>query len=411
MKNFKDLIGKRWFANAVAGCITVAFYIILSNINDVWSGITQFISYFSTAIGGCVLAYLMNPLAKLYQRTVFSRIRNESARWTASIVVSVTTVVLFLVVIMSILIPQLFDSIVTFISNLDSYAATLQDFIHKLGPKDDESTSFQNFVISSDNIINTVVDYIVDNSSKIINISTTAGKSVINWVIAFILSVYLLSSKQKLKSGSIRFLRASLSKEHFDDVTSFLSHCNSILNRYVIFDLLDGLIVGTVNAVFMSLCGMQYVGLVSVVVGITNLIPTFGPLVGAIIGGFILLMVKPFYALIFIIFTICLQFVDGYILKPKLFGNTLGVPGLWILIVILVGSRVYGVIGILLAIPIAAITDYIYHEHIIKSMEEHSRNAEQDAEEEPDPPDPDDDEPDDVPETVPAVKKIKNHKK
>ena len=143
----------------------------------------------------------------------------------------------------------------------------------------------------------------------------------------------------------------------------------------MIFDLLDGLLVGTINSVFMSLCGMQYVGLVSVVVGITNLVPTFGPLVGAIIGGFILLMVKPFYALIFIIFTICLQFVDGYIIKPKLFGNTLGVPGLWILIVIVAGSRIYGVIGILLAIPFAAITDYIYREVILKSLEKREEKA------------------------------------
>ena len=375
MKKFKDLIGKQWFANAVAGCITVAFFIILSNINDVWNAITQFISYFSTAITGCVIAYLMNPLAKLYQRTVFSKVKRGQVQWTLSIVLAVVTVLLFLVVLMSILIPQLFDSVVTFIRNLDSYSQTLQDFIHKLAPKDDESGNFQSFVISSDNIINTVVDYIVDNSSKIINISTDAGKGVMNWAIAFILSVYLLSSKHKLKSGIRRLLSATLSDEPYEHVTSFLIHCNSILNRYVIFDLLDGLLVGTINAVFMSLCGMQYVGLVSVVVGITNLVPTFGPLVGAIIGGFILLMVKPFYALIFIIFTICLQFVDGYIIKPKLFGNTLGVPGLWILIVIVAGSRIYGVIGILLAIPFAAITDYIYREVILKSLEKREEKA------------------------------------
>ena len=402
MKKFKDLIGKQWFSNAVAGCITVAFFIILSNINDVWKAITQFVSYFSTAIAGCVLAYLMNPLAKLYQRTVFSKVKRSHAQWTLSIVLAVTSVLLFLVVLMSILIPQLFDSVITFIRNLDSYADTLQEFIHKLAPKDDESGNFQSFVISSENIINTVVDYIVDNSSKIINISTDAGKGVMNWVIAFILSVYLLSSKQKLKAGIRRFLSAALSKNHYEHATSFLVHCNSILNRYVIFDLLDGLLVGTINAVFMSLCGMQYVGLVSVVVGITNLVPTFGPFVGAIIGGFILLMVKPFYALIFIIFTICLQFVDGYIIKPKLFGNTLGVPGLWILIVILVGSRVYGVIGILMAIPFAAITDYIYREVILKALEKRAEksNAPNAAEDEGSPPEP---EPSDKPDTTETI--------
>lgn len=369
MKFFKDLIQKRWFSNAVAGCITVTFFIVLSNINDVWSAITQFIGYFSTIIWGCILAYLMNPLAKMYQRTIFKKIRAESPQWTLSIVLSVVTVLLFLILIMSILIPQLFTSIVTFINNIDSYASTLQGFIHSIQPSDHESQSFHNIVLSSDNIINTAVDYIVENSSKIINISTTAGKGVINWFIAFILSVYLLASKKKIKSGTKRLIKAILNDTHYRTVSSFLSHCNMILNRYVIFDLLDGLIVGTVNALFMSLCGMQYSGLVSVLVGVTNLVPTFGPLIGGIIGAFILLMVKPIHALVFIIFTIILQTIDGYILKPKLFGNTFGVSGLWILIVILAGGRIYGIIGIFLAIPFAAITDYIYRDMLIPALE------------------------------------------
>ena len=86
MKNIKDLIKKRWFANALAGCITVAFYLILSNINLVWETITGFIGYFSTVIGGIVIAYLMNPLAEVYQRKVFKKVNSESARWTLSIV-------------------------------------------------------------------------------------------------------------------------------------------------------------------------------------------------------------------------------------------------------------------------------------------------------------------------------------
>ena len=170
-------------------------------------------------------------------------------------------------------------------------------------------------------------------------------------------------------------LKALLSQKHYKSASTFLSHCNGILNRYVIFDLIDGLIVGTVNAIFMAILGMQYSGLVSVVVGVTNLVPTFGPLVGAIIGGFILLMVKPVHALFFVIFTIILQTIDGYVIKPKLFGGTLGVSGLWILIVIIAGGRIYGIVGILLAIPIAAILDYIYREMLLPALERKNSSA------------------------------------
>ena len=106
-----------------------------------------------------------------------------------------------------------------------------------------------------------------------------------------------------------------------------LRRCHAILNRYIVFNLLDSLIVGTANALFMAIVGMPYVGLVSFVVAVINLVPTFGPVIGAIIGGFILLMVNPWHALAFLIFTAILQTIDGYILKPKLFGDSLGVSG------------------------------------------------------------------------------------
>ena len=113
---------------------------------------------------------------------------------------------------------------------------------------------------------------------------------------------------------------------------------------------------------------MPYATLISVVVGVTNLAPTFGPILGGVIGAFILLLVNPWYSLWFLIFTLILQTCDGYVIKPKLFGETLGVSSLWILVCIIVGGRMFGVIGILLAIPIAAIIDFIFREYLIPWM-------------------------------------------
>ena len=375
MKHFKDLIHQRWFANALAGCITVAVYLLLSNLDTVWGGISQFIGYFSTVIGGAAIAYLMNPLAKLYDRKIFQKIKklkNETAKWSLSVGLAVTTVLLFLILILVILIPQLLESITNFVSNLGSYASSLLKFLNDFGLSFSESpnaSGVQNLLASSENIINTIVDYISDNSSKIISASTTAGKGVVNWLIAFIISVYLLSAKDRLKRGAKQFMNAAMKKEFYESSMTFLSRCNDILNRYIIFDLIDGLIVGVTNAIFMAIFGMQYIGLVSVVVGVTNLVPTFGPLVGGVIGVFILLMVKPFHALIFLIFTLILQTLDGYVIKPKLFGNTFGVSGLLILLAIVIGGKMFGILGILLAIPFAAICDYVYREIFIPQME------------------------------------------
>lgn len=379
MKHFKDLIHQRWFANTLAGCITVAVYLLLSHLNIVLGGISQFIGYFSIVIVGAVFAYLMNPLAKLYENKLFSKIKQikkDSTKWSLSVGLAVTTVLLFLILILVILIPQLLASITNFVSNLGSYASSLLKQLNEFGLSFSDSpnaTSIQNLLSSSENIINTIVDYISDNSSKIISASTSAGKSVVDWIISFIISVYLLTAKDRLKTGSKQFMSATMKKDVYDSTLTFLTRCNEILNRYIIFDLIDGLIVGATNAVFMAIFGMQYVGLVSVVVGVTNLVPTFGPMVGGVIGTFILLMVKPFHAVIFIIFTLILQTLDGYVIKPKLFGNTFGVSGLLILLAIVIGGKIFGILGILLAIPVVAIGDYVYREIAIPHMEKKRR--------------------------------------
>ena len=129
MKHFKDLIHQRWFANALAGCITVAVYLLLSNLDTVWGGISQFIGYFSTVIGGAAIAYLMNPLAKLYDRKIFQKIKklkNETAKWSLSVGLAVTTVLLFLILILVILIPQLLESMISDFHSLNRL--TLREF-------------------------------------------------------------------------------------------------------------------------------------------------------------------------------------------------------------------------------------------------------------------------------------------
>ena len=199
--------------------------------------------------------------------------------------------------------------------------------------------------------------------------TASIGSHISAWLIGAIFAIYFLSEKDKLKTGAARLLKAILKQERYSKALPFLQKCDEILSRYIIFSLLDGTIVGIVNAVAMTIMGMPYVGLVSVIVGVTNLIPTFGPIIGAVIGAFILLLVNPTDVIGFLILTLVLQTVDGYIIKPKLFGDTFGVSGLWILAAVVVGGRVFGVIGILLAIPSMAILDYLYHEWFLPRLE------------------------------------------
>ncbi len=363
----EKLRDKRWYPYTVAACAAVLLYVILTHLGGIGGAVRTFVGYFSPLALGCVLAYLMNPLAGLYRRTVFRGVRREKLRWTLSVALTLLSVLLILTFLLGTLIPQMFDSVMTLVDNMDGYVASLRVLAERLGMA--EALGVDRLLSSSEGVLKTVTALIAENIRTILSAGATAGKSLANWLIGLILSAYLLSAKESVKRGVARLLRALLKPERLAAVTTFFSRCDRIVIRYVAFSLLDALIVGVANAVFMAAFGMQFVGLVSLAVAATNLVPTFGPVIGAVIGGFVLLLVNPIHALAFLIFTVVLQFLDGYVIKPKLFGNSLGVSGLLILAAVVVCGNMFGIVGILLSIPFAAILDFVYRDYFLPALE------------------------------------------
>lgn len=358
---------KKWYPYAVAACIAVAFYVILTHLGSITSGLLTFIGYFDTVILGCVIAYIMNPLAMLFERTVFAKVGQGKLKWSMSIGAAVILLILMLGFLLRTLIPQLMDSLVMLVSNMDVYLASLHDLIDKWGLS--EVLRSDRLFDSSEDIVKRVQAYFSQNAGSVMDASAAAGRSIVKWVIAFVLSVYLLSAKTNLKNGVKHLLSTLMPEKRFNSFVSFISRCDRILVSYIVSSLIDAIIIGVLNLIFMSVMGMEYAGLISVVVAVTNLVPTFGPIVGGAVGALILLLVKPVHALIFVIFTFILQFIDPYFIKPKLFGNTLGVSGLLIVVSVLVCGRMFGVPGILLSIPLAAILSFVYKEAILPALE------------------------------------------
>jgi predicted PurR-regulated permease PerM len=284
-----------------------------------------------------------------------------------SIGAAVILLILMLGFLLRTLIPQLMDSLVMLVSNMDVYLASLHDLIDKWGLS--EVLRSDRLFDSSEDIVKRVQAYFSQNAGSVMDASAAAGRSIVKWVIAFVLSVYLLSAKTNLKNGVKHLLSTLMPEKRFNSFVSFISRCDRILVSYIVSSLIDAIIIGVLNLIFMTVMGMEYAGLISVVVAVTNLVPTFGPIVGGAVGALILLLVKPVHALIFVIFTFILQFIDPYFIKPKLFGNTLGVSGLLIVVSVLICGRMFGVPGILLSIPLAAILSFVYKEAILPALE------------------------------------------
>ena len=371
MKFNKDWLNRRWPDYTIAACIAVAFYLFLSHTDVYFAGIGRFFAFIKPVLLGIVIAYVLNPLVVLAERLISKKIKKKKTVHLLAVLAAVVLVIVFLTLLMVALIPQLVHSIMTFATNLSSYAASFISFINDIAG----DTAEQNAVVASlieagENLLDLLQERMPSAVNNVLSTAGSIGMNVFNGIIAFIMAIYFMADKERLLGGVSRLLRLLLPEKQYEASTAFLAHCHSILIRYIGGDLLDGLIVGIANFIFMVIMKMPYAALVSVFVGVTNLAPTFGPLVGAVFGGFILVLINPWHALWFILFTIVLQTIDGYVIKPKLFGGTLGVSSVWILICIIVGGRMLGVAGILSAIPFAAISDYIYKEMVIRRLQE-----------------------------------------
>lgn len=373
MKLDDKFFKKKWFSYTIATCSAVVLYMILSNFSSIFDGINSFFGFLRPVILGMVIAYIFNPIAVMLEKGIFKKIKKESRRWKLSVAFTIFFIVLAVVLLFVALVPQLIDSVSKLISSIGEYVDPSNNFL-----KDLESNKIVQLlginlsVLESfeKNVLGMIGSYFSDNMLNFVSGSLNAGKGMFDLVLAFIFAIYFLLDNRRLIKGISKFLSLVMNEKTYRRTCDVTDRCNTILIRYISFDIIDGIIVGFANLIYMLIAGQPYSVLISVIVGVTNLAPTFGPIVGGAIGAFILVLENPWYALWFIIFTIILQTVDGYILKPRLFGESLGVSPLMILVAIVLGGRKFGVVGIVLAIPIAAIIDFIWKDYVIKKLEE-----------------------------------------
>jgi len=359
----RNISKKPWFNGAVIACIGVILYCILNNLSAVLSALGTFVGYFRAVILGAVFAYLLSPLALFFSKKVFRGKVFDKTRWVLSVIFAVVVMLLAMTLLIGTLLPQLIDSIVLFSANVDGYATSLMQLI--------EDSSIYNlidqesFMTFSQNSLTSVTNFIKENAGNIVGFAASSGKNIASIVIAMILAIYILMDSKRVVNGIKQLCSLLLPEKGYRVFRDFVVRCDNILISYIVQSLLDALIIGSANAVFMTVTGMSYVGLISVVVGVTNLVPNFGPIVGGAIGAFILILVDPMNALIFVIFCLMLQTVDGYILKPRLFSGSLGVSGLLILSSTIVLGNMFSVLGILLSIPTAAVLSFLYHDYLL----------------------------------------------
>jgi predicted PurR-regulated permease PerM len=222
---------------------------------------------------------------------------------------------------------------------------------------------------------------VLEQLQKIVPILYGAGLSIIkfcvNLFIALIVSIYLISDKNMIRDYAKKLTYALFSKEHALSLFAIMKDCNSICKSFFIGKTIDSLIIGCLCFILMSIFHLPYAMLISVIVGITNMIPYFGPYIGGIPGVLICFIEKPSYGIVFLVIVILLQSFDGMILGPKILGDSTGLRPIVILFSISCGGAVAGVLGMFLGVPIFGIISYLMEKYINYRL--HRKNLKWDA--------------------------------
>ncbi|MBQ9825724.1 MAG: AI-2E family transporter [Firmicutes bacterium] len=370
MKKKWQEMKQKWGSLVLGACVVALFFVAVSHIGVVWGVFKYIFRILLPIIIGFGIAYILNPFAKFYDRTLFKKIKKRNVSWGLSVVLSLIVLALLLFLILYSLIPQMITSIGGFLENIDTYLKSLQEIVDKweFAPPD-LVAKIKEWISSEGGLLSKALELLMNNIGTIISKSSSVTAGTMNWGIGFIMAIYFLADKNRVLNVFKRFLRLVTREEYYNNVTSVGVRFNDIFAKFITVELIDALIVGVINYIFMLAVKMPYALVISVVVGVANLVPTFGPIVGAAIGCLILLLANPINALWFLIFTILLQIVDGYWIKPRMFGEVLNVPGILILISIIIFGRLLGIVGIFLAIPLAAIIVYILEEYAVPRIE------------------------------------------
>jgi predicted PurR-regulated permease PerM len=330
--------------------IVLSFIIVklIDNIGAVGDFFSKFFSIIGAFIWGFCIAYILNPVMKYFERKFHIK-----RVW--SLVITYTLFLGILVLFITIVTPKVIKSAGELASSIPEYVDIAQDWLNDNADKFEAlnrlnvnlEEKFMEGMQHASEFLTSKLNVIL---SQAINITYSVAKAILGIVI----SIYILMDKEKFKSNFKRFIYAILRK---DRATYFLKTCsevNLIFSKFILGKALDSLIIGIMCFIGLGIMRVHFASLLSVIVGITNMIPYFGPFLGMVPAFIITIFYSPIQALWVLIFIFALQQFDGWYLGPKILGDQVGLSPFWVIAAIIIGGGAFGVWGMFLGVPIAA---------------------------------------------------------
>lgn len=354
---------------------------LLNNLNHVRSWLTSVKYYLSPVTGGLILAYVLRPFARFMEKKLLKKLKSEKLRVHIAGISTVLFLFLIIYFLLILLIPQTIESLTEFMANSSAYIESIKGFIAKYAEKIDFiEINVDELIGSSNEVLASVMQWMTSNYQQFIDLFYQLGSHLFSMIIVLAMSIYALLDRKNLKKGMMKLEKVVLGEQKAHRLNEIIERGDTITMRFLGSNLLDAFIIAGINFIFLSIFKCPYALLLSVMLGVFNFVPTFGPIAGGILAAVIVLLVKPSLVVGFAIFTVVLQQIDGNVIKPVLFGDTTGLSPFWVLVSIVVGGRMFGIAGMVLGVPVFALLSTIYSEIIdkrLKISEEKKKQAEE----------------------------------
>ncbi len=347
-------------------CGVLVFYDIVFRNSILFWYLGRLITILAPVSYGFVMAYLLTPVVNGIEKLLFPDPRKRRGKLPRAVSIFATWVLVLMgfYVLLRLLLPQLYASIVSLVGNMETYYNTIVGWVQKF--LEDNPASKDWIVNMIDTYYqdaihwfrNTMLPQLQTALTELTTHVTTGILGVFNFfknlLVGIIVSVYLLAMKEGFAAAGCKLVYSLFSKERSAQIIRGTKEVNQIFSGFVRGKLLDAMVIGSLCFVGCSIMGIPYTPLVSVIMGVTNVIPFFGPFLGAIPSGFIILLDNPVKCLYFIIYILILQQLDGNVIEPKILGGRTGIPSFWVIVAILIGGGLWGLLGMFIGVPLFA---------------------------------------------------------
>ena len=341
-------------------CCSIIFYLIISRISSLRVHVSNAVSVLQPFIIGLTIGYLLNFILKFYEKKVLTlgtlnKLKQKNKRRIGILLTYVTTL-LMLYLFMNFILPQLSASIVGLINNIPYYIDKGDELLNNLVSRLNIREEYLDFAVEK---WNEFVNYINNVSDDLVpmlgNLFKTAISGIWNIILGLIISIYVLIDKERFFALGKKIVYSLFSKTGAMEILKLFYRSNNIFNRFIGGKILDAFIIGIITFIVLTIFKMPYAVLISFTVGITKVIPIFGPFLGAIPSFIIIFFVSPIKALWFLLIILIIQQTDANLIEPKILGDSLGISAFWILFSILVMGKAFGIVGMIIGVPLFTI--------------------------------------------------------